>query len=150
MTCIDKGDIIGSIFLDFRKAFDLVDHSILINKLSLYKCNSTALNLLSSYLQARQQVVDSGQGISRPALITSGVPEGSILCPTIFLNFINGLPLHMDHCVIDLFADDATFYINGQTKSDVEPKLQHDGDNAQTCAKQHKMKVRYDQTTCMT
>ena len=121
LTCIDKGDIIGTVFLDFRKAFYLVDHSILINKLSLYKCNSTALNLQSSYLQTRQQVVDSGQGISRPALIRSGVPQGSILSPTLSLIFINDLPLHMDHCFIVLFAEDATF--DGQTKSDVEPKL---------------------------
>ena len=50
----------------------------------------------------------------------------------------------MHHCFIGLFADDATFHINGQTKSDVELKLQHDGDNAKTWAKHHKIKVHYD------
>ena len=49
LTCIDKGDIIGTVLLDFRKAFDLVYHSILIEKLSLYKCKNNTLDLLSSY-----------------------------------------------------------------------------------------------------
>ena len=58
MTCIDRGDIVGSVFLDFRKAFDLVDHSILVDKLSLYKCQGPDLNLISSYLQSRKQVIE--------------------------------------------------------------------------------------------
>ena len=114
MACIDRGDIVGSVFLDFRKAFDLVDHSILINKLSLYKCQGPDLNLISSYLQSRQQVIDSGKGLSTPAYIKSGVPQGSILGPTLFLIFINDLPLHMEYCDIDLFADDATFTLTGK------------------------------------
>ena len=61
MACIDRGDIVGSVFLDFRKAFDLVDHSILIDKLSLYKCQRPDLNLISSYLHSRQQCIDSGK-----------------------------------------------------------------------------------------
>ena len=69
MACVDRGDIVGSVFLDFRKAFDLVDHSILIDKLSLYKCQGPDLNLILSYLQSRQQVIDSGKGLSTPAYI---------------------------------------------------------------------------------
>ena len=150
MACIDRGDIVGSVFLDFRKAFDLVDHSILIDKLSLYKCQGPDLNLISSYLQSRQQVIDSGKGLSTPAYIKSGVPQGSILGPTLFLIFINDLPLHMEYCDIDLFADDATFHANGTTKSEVEPKLQTDGNNSKSWAKHHKMQIHYDKTSCMT
>ena len=150
MACIDRGDIVGSVFLDFRKAFDLVDHSILIDKLSLYKCQGPDLNLISSYLQSRQQVIDSSKGLSTPAYIKSGVPQGSILGPTLFLIFINDLPLHMEYCDIDLFADDATFHANGKTKSEVEPKLQTDGNNSKSWAKHHKMQIHYDKTSCMT
>lgn len=149
MTCIDKGDLVGTVFLDFKKAFDLVDHSILIDKLALYKFNKTSLKLMSSYLHSRKQVVDSGQGLSKPAIVKSGVPQGSILGPTLFLIFINDLPLHMDHCFTDIFADDTTFHINGRTKQEIEPKLQHDGENSKTWAKQHKMQVHFDKTTCM-
>ena len=150
MTCIDRGVIVGSVFLDFRKAFDLVDHSILIDKLFLYKCQGPDLNLISSYLQSRQQVIDSGKGLSTPAYIKSGVPQGSILGPTLFFIFINDLPLHMEYCDIDLFADDATFHANGKTKSEVEPKLQTDGNNSKSWAKHHKMQIHYDKTSCMT
>ena len=55
----------------------------------------------------------------------------------------------MNHCYIDFFADDATYHINGNGESEVEPKLQQDGDNSKTWAKQHKMKIHYDKTTCM-
>ena len=121
----------------------------MIEKLSLYKCKNNTLDLLSSYLHARKQVIENGQGTSKPALIKSGVPQGSILGPFLFLIFINDLPLHMNHCCIDIFADDATYRINGKSDSEVEPKLQQDGDNSKTWAKQHKMKIHYDKTTCM-
>ena len=150
MSCIDRGNLVGSVVLDFRKTFDLVDHSILIDKLLLYKCKGSDLNLFSSYLQSRQQVIDSGQGLSKPADIKTGVPQGSILGPTLFLKkFINDLPLHMEYCEIDLFADNATYHVNGKTKSEVEPKLQTDGTNSRTWARQHKMQMHFDKTACM-
>ena len=55
----------------------------------------------------------------------------------------------MNHCYIDFFADDATYHINGKSKSEVEPKMQQDGDNSKTWTKQHKMKIHYDKRTCM-
>ena len=78
MTCIDKGDIVGILFLDFRKAFDLIDHEILLNKLSTYKFRVSALKLIASYIHNRQQVMDSGKGLTQPATIKSGVPQCSI------------------------------------------------------------------------
>ena len=74
IMCIDKGDIVGTLFLDFRKAFDLVNHDILLTKLSTYKFGNSALKLFTSYIQNRQQVMDSGKGLTQPAAIKSGVP----------------------------------------------------------------------------
>ena len=55
----------------------------------------------------------------------------------------------MEYCEIDLFADDATYHVIGKTKSEVEPKLQTDGTNSRTWAKQHKMQIHFDKTACM-
>ena len=89
-TCIDDGDIVGTVFLDFKKVFDLVDNTLLLDKLALYKCNDAALNLLEVYVSNRQRVVDSGEGSSKPSIIKSGVPQGSILGTTFFFNIHKG------------------------------------------------------------
>ena len=149
MACIDKGDIIGTLFLDFRKAFDLVDHSILLSKLSTYKFSDATHKLLASYLHNRQQVMDSGKGMSQPASNKSGVPQGSILGPTLFLMFINDMHLYMEHCDTDYYADDTTVHTNGENEIAVQAKLQLDARNAELWSKQNKMHLNYDKTTCM-
>ena len=72
MICIDKGDIIGATFIDFRKALDLVDHKILIQKLSTYKLRNSSLQWFISYLESRQQAITYDRGMSHYSTITSG------------------------------------------------------------------------------
>ena len=122
MTCIDNGDIVGTLFIDFRKAFDLVDHSILLDKLSHYKFRDSTFKRFASYIQNRYQVMDSGKELTRPANIKSGVPQGSILGPSLFFIFINDLYLYIEHCDSDYYADDATVHTKSKTNSDLETK----------------------------
>ena len=82
MACIDKEDIVGSLFLVFRNALDLVDHSILIRKLTLYKFNQSAIRWFTS--NHRQQAIESDMGLTEFTHVLSGVPQGSILGPTFF------------------------------------------------------------------
>lgn len=77
----------------------------------MYKIEEQSLLGFISYLNNRQQAVISDQGLSESTQMEFGVPQGSILGPTLFLLFINDLPLFLKHCLSDFYADDATFHI---------------------------------------
>lgn len=95
------------IFLDFSKAFDSVSHSLLVHKLQSFGLNGLLLNWIQSYLSNRQQRVVI-EGNSSPWLpVKSGVPQGSILGPLLFLLYINDMPEIVSSSTLALFADDA-------------------------------------------
>ena len=92
MRCIDNGDIVGTLFLDFRKAFDLLDQSILINKFSAYNFIDSTLKLFTSYILGRRQVMESDNGTTRPANIKQvSLNDLYILGPTLVLMLLNDL-----------------------------------------------------------
>ena len=149
MACIDSGDIIGTMFIDFRKAFDLVDHKLLIKKLSAYKVCSSSLRWFISYLESRQQTVQSDRGMSSFANIKSVVPQGSILGPSLFLIFINDLPLLLKYCYADLFADDGTFHKNGPEIDEINDEMLIDFLTIVHWSKQNKLPINYIKSTYM-
>ena len=108
--------------LTFGKLF--IDHSILIRKLSMYKIEEQSLLWFISYLNNRQQAVISDQGLSDFTQVEFGVPQGSILGPTLFLLFINDLPLFLKHCLSDFYADDATFHTSSKCEKTIANDLQ--------------------------
>ena len=100
-------------YLDFAKAFDSVDHSILLHKLKCYGVTGRLLNWLADYLNNRRQRVVVDGAASKWTPVTSGVTQGSILGPMLFIIFINDAPeIINNEAVPALFADDTKLYKN--------------------------------------
>ena len=101
-----------NVFLDLSKAFDTLDHEILLSKLTFYGVCDSGNNLFRSYLSNRFQFVDLDGSKSSLKNIYTGVPQGSILGPLLFLIYINDLPSVSDLLNMLMYADDTTLYCN--------------------------------------
>ena len=108
---LDKGEKILSIFIDFKKAFDTVPHSILLEKLEYYGIRGPILNWFASYLTDRSQSTRYGDQVSNPAKISVGLPQGSVLGPLLFNIFINDLSNISEVMNLLKFCDDSTMYL---------------------------------------
>ena len=146
---IDKGNLTGTVYLDFSKAFDLVNHDILIQKLQLYKFDDSSLKLLESYLKNRCQKVRLGKYVSNKTELIAGVPQGSVLGPLLFILFINDMPLVVKQSIIDIFADDATLQNSSQKIDEISKNLQLDINYIQTWCKQNDMVLNETKTKSM-
>jgi hypothetical protein len=109
-SVLDNAGQVDMIYLDFSKAFDSVSHKLLVHKLQSFGIHSDLLNWFSAYLSGREQrvVVEGIQSDWLPVI--SGVPQGSILGPLLFLLYINDMPSVAQHTSLALFADDSKCY----------------------------------------
>ena len=115
---IAKGNHTRVIALDISKAFDKVWHKGLLHKLSSYGICGNLHAVIKSFLSGRSlKVVINGQS-SEAHSINAGVPQGSILGPTLFLLFINDLPDHIIESLVDIYADDSTLYQSTSSDAD--------------------------------
>jgi Reverse transcriptase (RNA-dependent DNA polymerase) len=126
MHALDEGKFATAIFMDLKKAFDIVDHKILLQVLEQYGVRGRVFNLLENYLAERQQVVKVGKAKSHTAAISTGVVQGSCLGPLLFLLFVNSIGQLKTNGQLFLFADD-TVLINVHNKvENVTPTLKAD------------------------
>uniref|UniRef100_A0A3P8TK54 Reverse transcriptase domain-containing protein n=1 Tax=Amphiprion percula TaxID=161767 RepID=A0A3P8TK54_AMPPE len=119
---LDGGGVVGAVFLDLRKAFDTVNHKVLINKLSQFCLHENTINGIQSYLCDRQQCVTVNNETSPLQVCSIGVPQGSILGPLLFTLYINDLPNSCNAKII-MYADDTVVYTHGDTVEEVAQKL---------------------------
>ena len=118
---MDKGLLNGVIFLDLKKAFDCVDHNILLKKMHCYGIRSHTLAWFQSYLSSRIQRVD--QTMFKTRTVKCGIPQGSNLGPLLFLLYINDLTNCLTSSSASMFADDTNISTNGKINDELQERI---------------------------
>ena len=106
----NNDEITAGLFLDLSKAFDTIQHDILLDKMAHYGIRGLALEWFKNYLSNRKQFVDYNSHISELKLISSGMPQGSILGPLGFIIYVNDIPNSVPNLSLILFADDTSAF----------------------------------------
>ena len=123
---LDKGNFVGGVFIDLEKAFDTVNHNVLIEKLYFYGFRGVGQELIKSFLQNRQQYVSINGFDSNNMEIKCGVPQGSTLGPLLFLIYINDFRLSIKKSVTSHFADDTCIFHSSKKIKSLETELNFD------------------------
>ena len=140
---LGKGNLIGMVLIDLQKAFDTVDHVILLDKLTAIGVRS--VSWFASYLSQRHQCVEvSGVG-SVFSEVTCGVPQGSILGPQLFLVYINDMQISVD-CRLALYADDSALIFSHKDSGVISDKLSSELSNCKKWLVDNKLSLHVGKT----
>ena len=123
LSNMDEGKFSGVVYLDLKKAFDTVDHKILILKLKAAEVFGLTLNWFHSYLTSRCQRTAVGRSLSGTRRMAVSVPQESILGPLLFLMYITDVHKSLSHASIALFADDTALSFSSSSLEDLQFKL---------------------------
>lgn len=146
---IDRGKINAVVFLDLKKAFDTVNHEILLSKLNNYGIHGISYNWFKSYLDNRTQKCSINGSLSKTCSLSCGVPQGTILGPLLFLLYINDLPNCLTNCVPWMYADDTHLTYAGDNTGDIESSLNHDLENVKKWLIANKLTLNMTKTEFM-
>ena len=123
---LDKGEYVGVIFMDLSKAFDTINHDLLLAKLKAYGFSHNALAFMLSYLKNRSHRVNINSNFSTWEEIIAGALQGSLLGPLLFNIFINDIFYFEDKSYLSNYADDNVLYAFGSNMTEVKNKLSQD------------------------
>ena len=145
-VALDNSNFACGIFVDFQKAFDTVDHNILLQKLEHYGIRGLANNWFKSYLSNRKQYVSVNGYHSKTDVMKFGVPQGSVLGPLLFLIYINDLRNAIHNSIVHHFADDTNLlYVNKSLKV-IQNKINKDLKSLVTWLRANKISLNASKT----
>ena len=152
LTAVNKSEVTGVVFLDLKKAFDLVDHDILLKKLAIYLKNSSSLPFYKSNLHNRTQCFLLHGSYSSKESVKYGVPQGSVLGPIPFSLFTNDFPLHVKNISVDcdMLADDTTLHTSGKDIMQIKSNMQDSLDQVSNWCDNNHMVINPIKTKSMT
>ena len=146
---IDNKDYVGAVFLDLAKAFDCVDHDILISKLPYYGLDGKVLLWIQNYLTDRTQRVCLDNDQSSWSRVAIGVPQGSILGLLLFTLYINDLPTAINHCDVNIYTDDTEIHSSNSSLKALTSHIQEDLDSIDLWMSSIRLQVNPTKTVSM-
>ena len=149
IECLDERGYCVGIFMDLRKAFDLVNHDILLNKMEHYGIRGNALSLFTSYLTGRTQYVEMKGFSSAKRSVSLGVPQGSVLGPLFFLLYINDIVNSTNLFSFNLFADDTTLFCENSNLDNLFSVCNRELDKVNAWIIANKLSLNTDKTVFM-